>query len=65
MSKPGVSVIVVVFNIPREAPRTLYSLSAEYQRDIAADDYEVIVVDDGSTRRSMPASSRACRAIFA
>ena len=48
MSKPRVSVIVVVFNIPREAPRTLYSLSAEYQRDIAADDYEVIVVDNGS-----------------
>jgi Glycosyl transferase family 2 len=46
--KPQVSVIVVVFNIPREAPRTLYSLSAEYQRDIAADDYEVIVVDNGS-----------------
>jgi glycosyltransferase involved in cell wall biosynthesis len=46
--KPQVSVIVVVYNIPREAPRTLYSLSAEYQRDIAADDYEVIVVDNGS-----------------
>ena len=35
--------------MPREAPRTLYSLSAKYQRDIAADDYEVIVVDNGST----------------
>jgi glycosyltransferase involved in cell wall biosynthesis len=46
--KPQVSIIVVVFNIPREAPRTLHSLSAEYQRDIAADDYEVIVVDNGS-----------------
>ena len=33
----------------REAPRTLYSLSAKYQRNIAADDYEVIVVDNGST----------------
>ena len=48
MPKPQVSVIVVVYNIPREAPRTLYSLSAEYQRDISADDYEVIVVDNGS-----------------
>jgi glycosyltransferase involved in cell wall biosynthesis len=46
--KPQLSVIVVVYNIPREAPRTLHSLSAEYQRDIAADDYEVIVVDNGS-----------------
>jgi hypothetical protein len=33
----------------REAPRTLYSLSAAYQRNIAAKDYEIIVVDNGST----------------
>lgn len=32
----------------REAPRTLHSLSAGYQRHIDADDYEVIVVDNGS-----------------
>src|SRR5258708_1055088 len=34
--------------MPREAPRTLFSLSADYQRHISADDYEVIVVDNGS-----------------
>jgi glycosyltransferase involved in cell wall biosynthesis len=45
---PKVSVIVVVYNMAREAPRTLYSLSAAYQRHFAADDYEVIVVDNGS-----------------
>src|SRR5476649_2145895 len=32
----------------REAPRTLHSLSASYQRHIDPDDYEVIVVDNGS-----------------
>lgn len=32
----------------REAPRTLHSLSAAYQRHIDKDDYEVIVVDNGS-----------------
>lgn len=32
----------------REAARTLYSLSADYQRDIDPDDYEIIVVDNGS-----------------
>lgn len=47
--KPDVSVVVVVYNIPREAPRTLHSLSAAYQRHIGMDDYEVIVVDNGST----------------
>ncbi len=47
--RPELSVVVVVHNLKREAPRTLHSLSAAYQRDIAADDYEVIVVDNGST----------------
>jgi hypothetical protein len=46
--KPDVSVVVVVYNIPREAPRTLISLSADYQRHIDADDYEIIVIDNGS-----------------
>lgn len=47
-SKPTVSVIVVIYNMAREAPRTLFSLSTDYQRHIAAEDYEVIVVDNGS-----------------
>jgi Glycosyl transferase family 2/Methyltransferase domain len=46
--RPDVSVVVVVHNMAREAPRTLHSLSAAYQRHIAADNYEVIVVDNGS-----------------
>ena len=45
---PDVSVVVVVYNMAREAPRTLHSLSAAYQRHIDPDDYEVIVVDNGS-----------------
>ena len=32
----------------RELPRTIYSLSAEYQRDISRDEYEVIIIDNGS-----------------
>lgn len=47
--RPDVSLVVVVCNIPREAERTLYSLSAAYQRHLPADAYEVIVVDNGST----------------
>jgi hypothetical protein len=45
---PELSVVVVSYDIPRELPRTLISLSPSYQRHIAADDYEVIVVDNGS-----------------
>src|SRR3954447_21227763 len=48
VGRPKISVVVVVYNIPREVPRTLLSLSASYQRDIAPGDYEVIVVDNGS-----------------
>ena len=46
--KPGLSIVVVVRNMPREARRTLLSLSAGYQRRIGAAEYEVIVVDNGS-----------------
>ena len=47
-SRPTLSVVVIAYNIPRELPRTLFSLCADYQRHIKASDYEVIVVDNGS-----------------
>jgi glycosyltransferase involved in cell wall biosynthesis len=50
-----VSVVVIAYNMAREMPRTLLSLSASCQRDISADDYEVIVVDNGSTPPLDPA----------
>jgi hypothetical protein len=46
--KPLLSVVVVHYDIPREFPRTLHSLSPAFQRDIDPDDYEVVVVDNGS-----------------
>jgi hypothetical protein len=49
MDTPKISLVVVVFNMPREAARTLYSLSGAYQRNIDPNDYEIIVVDNGST----------------
>ena len=44
------SIVVVFFNMPREARRTLYSLSTNYQQGVKADQYEVIAVDNGSPR---------------
>jgi Glycosyltransferases involved in cell wall biogenesis len=44
----SLSIIVVVFNMKREAPRTLFSLSTQYQRSVFESDYEVIVVENGS-----------------
>src|SRR4051812_31804602 len=42
------SVVVVTYDMGRELPRTLASFSPSYQQGIEADDYEVIVVDNGS-----------------
>jgi hypothetical protein len=42
--------VVVVHDMARELPRTLWSLSPAHQRNIKADDYEVIVIDNGSAQ---------------
>ena len=44
------SIVIVFYNMRREAIRTLYSLTTKYQTDIDECDYEVIVVDSGSTQ---------------
>jgi cephalosporin hydroxylase len=43
------SVVVVFYNMRREAERTLHSLSRAYQRGVDDLDYEVIVLDNGSS----------------
>lgn len=42
------SVIICVYNMSREAPRTILSACVPYQKVVAPEDYEVIVVDNGS-----------------
>jgi glycosyltransferase involved in cell wall biosynthesis len=42
------SVIIITFNMERELPRTLWSFARPYQRAITRDEYEVLVVDNGS-----------------
>ncbi|MEO0426579.1 MAG: glycosyltransferase [Pseudomonadota bacterium] len=46
---PRLSVVVVSYDMARELPRTLQTLGAGMQRGIAEADYEIIVVDNGST----------------
>ena len=48
-NRPLLSIIVVFFNMRREAPRTLYSLTRAYQRQAHDIDYEVIAIDNGSS----------------
>jgi glycosyltransferase involved in cell wall biosynthesis len=47
-AKPRLSIVVNFHNMRREAARTLFTLSAAYQRGVEASSYEVIAVDNGS-----------------
>lgn len=46
--QPLLSVVVIFHNMRREAERTLYSLSPDYQEKISGADYEIIAIDNGS-----------------
>jgi glycosyltransferase involved in cell wall biosynthesis len=46
--KPKVSIIVISYNMNRELPRTLLSLSVPFQKGITRDEFEVILIDNGS-----------------
>ena len=45
---PAVSFIVILYDMPQQAEKTLYSLSADYQQGVDESDYEVIVVENES-----------------
>ncbi|MBT8148834.1 MAG: glycosyltransferase, partial [Gammaproteobacteria bacterium] len=47
---PMISMILCVYNMTREAPRTLHTLARQYQQDFDGE-YEVIVVENGSSER--------------
>lgn len=46
---PRLSIIVVGFDMRRELPRTVASLSPPYQQGVAPGEVEIIVADNGST----------------
>ena len=50
MIRPLLSIIVIVYDMPRQALNTLISLSPDYQQGVQAGDYEVIVVENRSIR---------------
>jgi glycosyltransferase involved in cell wall biosynthesis/predicted O-methyltransferase YrrM len=47
---PKLSVVIVGYNMARELPRTIRSFSPVMQRGIDPRDYEVILIDNGSTQ---------------
>ncbi len=50
MADPALSLVIVGYNMARELPRTIRSLSPAMQREIGPADYEIILVDNGSTQ---------------
>jgi glycosyltransferase involved in cell wall biosynthesis len=55
MIKPTLSIIVIAYKMASQLERTLYTLSTEYQRDVAEHDYELVVVENGSDEMLSPA----------
>ena len=45
---PKLSIILIAYNMPGQLEKTLFTLSADYQQGVAADDYEIIVIENNS-----------------
>lgn len=58
MSQPLLSIIVIAYDMPRQALNTLISLSPAYQQGVDASEYEVILVENRS-KRNMDAEAIA------
>ena len=46
---PDISILICAYNMQRELPRTLYTLSSEFQRGLDGVTLELVVLDNGST----------------
>jgi len=47
---PKISVVVIVYKMPRQALNTIYSLSIHHQKNVNETDYEIIVVENSSSK---------------
>ena len=64
MTPPDVSIVVVNYNMARELPRTLLSLSRPYQKAGSHARSEIVVVDNGSAAPRRLARSRISTPTF-
>ena len=63
-SQPKLSIIVIVYQMRRQAMNTLYSLSENYQLQCEAKDYEVLVLENISTENLVASEVEALGANF-
>lgn len=57
--RPLISFVLIVYKMPDQAEKTLYSLSTDYQRGVSGNDYEIIVVENSSA--AVLGEERACQ----
>src|SRR6266446_6831627 len=50
-ARPKISVAIVCYEMAAQIENTLRSLLPPYQRDIQLDDYEIVLLDNGSPQR--------------
>ena len=48
-TEPTISILLIAYNMPREIPRTVQSFLPPYQRGLAPEEVEVLVLENGST----------------
>ena len=53
-ASPLISIIVIVYDMPAQAENTINSLRVDYQQDVEASDYEVILVENESANLVSP-----------
>lgn len=46
---PAISIVLIVYKMPEQAKKTIYSLCSQYQRGVNDSDYEIIVVENNSS----------------
>ncbi|MVF13772.1 glycosyltransferase family 2 protein [Ketobacter sp. MCCC 1A13808] len=62
--RPRLSLVVIVFDMPRQAMNTLFSLSTRYQTNIETWQYEVLVIEAQSSRNLCPKEVSALEGDF-
>lgn len=58
-TEPVISVIVIGFDMPGQLLNTVYTLSQAFQRDVAAHEFEILVVENASTNNADGAAIEA------
>jgi len=46
----NLTILIVIYNMQREAPRTIFSALPPYQKGVSIDNYEILILENGSSK---------------